>query len=358
MAQNIILPKDPPDQPSAGFPASVLGVWEFNETTSDEVAQNDFNSVGGPAKYKQFRKFDLLKNKEITRSGVLFEEGVLYSVSANYNYNSDFTIAFWWFSPNIVGFTRHINTRNLEPRVSPLVSKGNSSHTDIETLLSQFTFSINEIGYSDTQNKIRVYLSTNGSSISHIVESDPFKPGLVHILVTYIKSQGRVRIDINGKTGILHSAPTSGLQQLGDLKINSIVPGFIAHKYTQAGGYLFDLVFTTYAATGNESLKMMRYGYEHITFSNLFDTRFVYFGLSFDQPTTISTTHLFTDGGSIFASKSNGEISKGDRPIWDKEFTYDNAFRVNLLNKSSTDETRRVDWTEDGIFVRGATIKI
>lgn len=344
------------------FPSTVLGIWRFDATLEDEVQQNDFVATTSVAAYAAFDKFDLLQNITLARSGLQFTDGKTLNSSANYIYASDWTIAFWWNSPSVLGFTRHTSTKELEPKVAPIIAKSNSSKTSTETHLQDCSFVITEAGYSNTHNILRVYLSTNGSTVSHIIDSEPFMPGLRNILVTYLQGQGRLRIDIDGKTGIAHSGPTTSLQRIGDFVINDIVPGFLAHKTCQEGGYIFDLVFTSYPSLDNESLKFMRYGYEHITFEDLFDTRFVYFGFSFGQPTTISTTQIFVEGGNIFAARSNGEIVKGDQPIWDREFNYPDLRSVSLLTTSELDEganpIRFVTLTDQGLGVQGATIRI
>ncbi len=130
------------------------------------------------------------------------------------------------------------------------------------------------------------------------------------------------------------------------------------YKITQIGGYLFDLVFTTYAASDNESLKAFRYGYEHISHDNLFDARFAYFGIGYSQPSTISTTQIFVDGGNIFAARSDGKIVKGARPVWDKEFNYPSTQSVSLLDTSQADADRTVTWTSGGLQLKGVSIRI
>lgn len=340
------------------FPTGVKGVWEFDRTLNDGVGSNNFTPSSGSAAYTQFSKYELIPNSIVTRSGITFEENKFYSASNSYSYGDDWTIAFWWNSPGLVGFTRHVTTRELESRVAPVFAIGNSTQTNSQTVLSNATVILTEIGYSKTQNAIRAYLTTNGSNVSHVITSEPYVAGLRHVLVTYIENQGRFRIDIDGKTGILHSAPTVSLQRVGRLRINDIVPGHIAYKTTQTDGYLFDLVFTTYAATDNESLKAFRYGYEHISHDNLFDARFVYFGIGYSQPSTISTTQIFVDGGNIFAARSDGKIVKGARPVWDKEFNYPDPQSVALLSISQTDDDRTITWTSGGLRLKGVSIRI
>jgi hypothetical protein len=343
-------------------------VWLFNESLEDLVGSEDFIPSTGAAVYTQFSKFELIPNSTETRFGLQFEEGKTYAVSPSYAFPNNITLSFWYFSPGLVGFTRHFTTRELEPKVAPIIAKANATTTSTSTVLSASSFVITEIGYSKTQNAIRAFVTANGSDISHVITSEPFSaPGLHHVLISFSRNRGRWRIDVDGKTGIQHSAPTTSISRTGELSINKVVPGYLAHQTSQVGAYIFDLVFSTIPSRDNESLKAMRYGYEHISFDNLFDTRFSYFGMSYAQPTTISTTHIFVDGGNVFAARSNGKIVKGARPIWDKEFNYEDQQAVSLLNISQVDDldgaqptkaNRFVQWTTSGLRLRGASVTI
>lgn len=353
-----------PIPPQLQFTAGIKGVWRFDTALSDDVGTNDFVPSSGSSAYTQFSRYELLPNRIITRSGIKFEESKSYSASNSYSYSDDWTFSFWWNSPGLIGFTRHVTTRSLESKVAPIFAVGNSSSSNNNTILSNTTFVLTEAGYSKSKNAIRVYLSKNGIDVSHVITSKSYAAGLHYVLITYIRSQGRFRIDIDGEIGILHSAPTTSLRKTGELRINDIVPGPIAHKVTQTGGYLFDLVFTTFAATDNESLKAFRYGYEHISEETLFDARFSYFGIAYSQPSTVSTSHIFVDGGNIFAARTNGKIVKGARPIWDKEFNYPNTKSIALLNTSSTDKEsadpkrRTIKWTAGGLRLKGVSVRI
>ena len=360
----VVVPQTPEILPIPGltgtvnpvFASSILGVWRFNQTLEDSVNQNDFTTSTGSASYSNFSKFELIRNRVESRYGLKFETDKYYLITPTYSYDSNFTLAFWYYSPNPVGFTRHFQTRELEPKIAPIIAKCNSQQTGSQTTLSQSSFVVTEIADSKSKNAIRVFLTSNGTEVSHIITSEAYDaPGLHHILITYIINEKRFRIDIDGKPGILYSAPTTSLEQSGDFSINNVVPGFLAHKTTQTGAYIFDVVFSTYASRDNESLKAFRYGYEHISFADLFDTRFSYFGMSYAQPNTISTTHLFVDGGNIFAARSDGSIVQGVKPVWDREFNYQDDESISLLNVSNINAVERVS---EGLKVKGTSVKI
>ena len=338
------------------FASSVLGVWRFNQTLEDSVNQNDFTTSTGSAIYASFSKFELIRNRTESRYGLEFETDKYYLMTPTYVFDANFTLAFWYYSPAPVGFTRHFQTREMEPKIAPIIAKCNSQTQNSQTTLNQSSFVVTEIADSKSKNAIRVFLTSNGTQISHIITSESYDaPGLHHVLMTYIISEGRFRIDIDGKPGILYSAPSTSLQQSGNVSINNVVPGFLAHKTTQIGAYIFDVVFSTYASRDNESLKAFRYGYEHISYADLFDTRFSYFGMSYTQPNTVSTTHLFVDGGNIFAARSNGSIVQGVKPVWDREFNYQDDESLSLLSVSDINSVTRIS---EGLKVKGTSIKI
>lgn len=341
------------------FSTEVQGIWTFDATLEDAVGTNDFTPSSGTVAYTQFSRYELLPNSIVTRSGLEFETNKSYSITNSYSYPLSWTISFWWNTPGLVGFTKHATTRELESKVAPILALADFVVSGDKTILTNSTLALTEIGYSKTKNAIRVYLTENGTDVSQVITSEPYDaPGFHHILVTYIQTQGRFRIDIDGDTGISHSAPTVSLQRTGKLRINEVAPGYIAHKATQVGGCIFDLGFSTYASMENESLKAFRYGYEHINEETLFDARFTYFGLAYSQPTTISTTQIFVDGGNIFAARSNGKIVKGARPVWDKEFRYTDTQSVGLLITSETDAARTIKWTTGGLRLKGVSVRI
>ena len=148
--------------PPRSFPTTVLGVWRFDGTLDDEVGENDFvpATAGDSAAYLSFDKFELLLNSIRNRKGLSFTEGASYNVSPTYSYASDFTVAFWWFSPGLVGFARHATTRELEPKVAPIVAKANTnvSSSNSRVDLKKSTFAITEIGATKTEKRIKRYV--------------------------------------------------------------------------------------------------------------------------------------------------------------------------------------------------------
>ncbi len=180
------------------FDSLVRGVWTFNQTLMDEVQDRDFSASSlSDITYKQFQKFNLLSNTLETRFGLVFTSGQSFTASGDITI-SDLTVAFWWFSPGHVEFTRHAVTRQLQTKIAPIVATTTTNTLDPVTLVDA-SFVISEISVSKTQNAIQVELSGNGANPTHMAISDAYDPGLHHVLVTYLSAESMFRVDIDGK---------------------------------------------------------------------------------------------------------------------------------------------------------------
>lgn len=351
------------------FNLSVIGAWEFNGSLSDQVSTRDFEAtVAGEVDFQQFSKFNLLTNKTISRKGLLFKNGRSYNTAGNFSF-TDMTIAFWWNSPGAIGFTRHAVTRGLQTKFAPIICKADEEapFEGVPTFTGG-TFFISEVAASATENAIRVHLcrDTSGTTVSHIFTSASYKPGLRHVLVCYLSTERLLKIDIDGKGGTLFNAPDHVFNGTGRLRLNGFVPEHTSHTTTQEG-YLFDLIASAIVSSENESLRMMRYGYEFITKEDLIDQKFIDFGIEYEQPETVTTNQIIAEGGNILVSRSNGKLLQGRSPIWDREFTYLNPRSVKKLTTSVTDpdemaepddgSKRESEWTTSGLRLKGVTVR-
>ncbi len=254
---------------------------------------------------------------------------------------------------------------------APIVAKADTTTTAGVETLSDGEFIVSEVGVSKTTNAIEIALSSDGSKITNVYRSDSYLPGLVHVLIAYTAEDKGCRIDINGKPGIRHYGPASINNAASvDVTLNKIGFGYTAHKTTQTGAIIGDLLMRRYSAilVGNQAVRFMQFGWSALAETNIWpsgprpdqrppsDPKASFHGLSYEQPTTITTNHIYTEGGNIFAARSNGEIMKGFQPIWDTEFNYMNPTSLNYLNTSEAGQAPQ--WTTSGLRVEGSTIRI
>jgi len=337
----------------------------------DGVSTQDFVVSKDAPTYKNFSLYNVIQKAVVEKNGLLLVDGQTFSATLSpvMVFTRGFTVAFWWNSPSSVGYTRHAVTKALQTKIVPIVAKATSTTSGGEETVGDRTFVITEQAYSATQNKIVAHIwPTSGDQ--HVVESEPYVPGLVHILLSFDHNGGSAantaRIDINGKLGsekniftgnLLSSTAPLRLNNIGITNSNSLNT-YVSHKTTQVGSFIADLVMLT-AESIDESnaIRMIRYGLEYITDTSLIAKNFIDFGVSYDQPSTISTNQIFSDGSSIYVARSNGELIKGERPIWDKPETFDTPKSIGRLNIVIDDSTTTVQWTEEGILIKGTSIR-
>lgn len=362
------------------FDPSVGGVWTFDETMEEESAAKDFiiatSSGNNNPSFKKFQLFDILQGKTIGRSGLLFEEDKWFQAGSNFDFsysgNYSFSIYFYWYSPDVLGFTKHVVTKRPVPVQSPILSKATTAvdSDGIEYVVSSSgEFIISEIGYTNSTNAIQVALCSGNSNPTHIFTSEGYEPGFHHVYIEMMSfDDGEVpscvRIDIDGNRGITHFGPDAADISVtsANLTLNKTGFGYTAHKSFREDAIIADLVILKSGNTAsydpNNSIKVIRYGWQYITQSELSNTESSFHGLSFSQPTTITTQQIYSDGGNIYVARSNGEIVKGFQPIWDNEFNFSNPKIINSMNISKMDSQRVAEWSTDGLRMTGTTIRI
>ncbi len=360
------------------FDTNSRGWWKFDQTLEDQISSNDFSEDNSAtASYQQFTQFNLSNSRPQTKYGLLMESDKTYSTTVdgfgvpnNYRLN----MGFFYFSPGVVGFMRHAVTKQLTTRLVPLIALADSTISGGEETISASAgeWIMSEVAHSETQNKIRVALCDGGGGDpSHIFESDAYTPGFIHVYVDLISDSVDddyfyLRIDVNGKFGpqfVLDNPTATPVLQLSDtiakLRLFDIGYGPTAHRLIQAGAYVSDLLIQAQGNVASQkTIMMMRYGPEFVLEEEANTTKFTYFGIGYDQPITVTTNQIFADGGNIFAARSDGELQKGNRPVWDNEFNYVDPNSLTSLSISETDEERTAKWTTEGLALKGTTVKI
>lgn len=337
------------------------GVWRLNNTLEDISLSNDFSVSEGNASYDNISIFSLTSNSFQNQKGLVFSNDNAFqtTLSSSFETSTVYTmgVGFWWYSKSALGFLKHTITGLPTPYEAPVISKANTeTSAGIESAVAgEAEWILTEVAHSDTQNKMRLSLFSDGSNISDQIESEPYFPGLHYIYLEYFDQSGlETRIDIDGKTGVRYSTSNISDIATAKLRLNDSFVGYTAHKKKSSGSIMSDLV----ANRGPfDSLKARYFGYTYIA-TDTGRVLFSNFGFSYNRPTTITTNQIFTEGGNIFVARSNGEIFKGSRPIWDTEYNYINPSVVNRLNISETDETRKAEWTTRGLKLTGTTIRI
>ena len=355
----------------------IKGLWLFNNSLSDDAQNNDLVLSSGSPSYTSFLKYDISSDSQTTMPALSMPSNAYFASAGSglIDLGIKFIISFWWYSPAPVGYVRHPVFKNLVSRITPIVGIGESavdSETGLQTI-TQGEIVIYEVAASTTHNAIRVQLCTDDTHPTVQFDSIPYSPGLHHVFIYFLSNSGDtyssqtaslIKILIDGKNDITHAVPgyTTITNTNSHLYINYLYHGLVFRKYTQSGSYISELTIGAYSSViyGSDedarlAEKIYIFGHSYITDTTLSGIDHFSFGISYDQPSTVTTNQIYTRGGNIYVARSNGDILKGYRPIWDNEFNYtteDEVSNLNAYNKSG------VTKLASGIKVAGTTIKV
>jgi len=351
--------------------SSSRGLWLFDRALADEVQNNDFVVSAGTAEYQSFQKFDLPSNTTATTYGLVFRDGITFTssqsglVQLSSGGQFSFVISFWWYSPGAVGYVRNARTRNNTSRVAPIVGIGTSSisgdNLDRE-YVSVGEILISEVAASDTQNAIRYEICKDNVGPSHRFESSAYNPGLRHVFISHHteSSVSVVRMFIDGKMEKEFVGPSQNINTptSSPVRLNSLYHGPTDHKVTQDGAYISELVIRGDASLGkdsNEAALVFKFGWEALLNTDESAYKYDYFGVGYEQPSTITTNQIYSEGGSIYVARSNGEIMRGESPIWDNSFNYTTEGSIkHIAIRDATKASR----SSAGLQLTGTTVRI
>lgn len=341
-------------------------IWEFEQTLEDSIGTSSMVPVPYIApSYLPYIYFNLLTRQNETKYGIKIDDIQKYGTGNLGEYISgSLTVSFWYYSPSLIGYTRHAITRDMQTKQAPLISSM-IFNTDNEPITGQGLFSITEIAENPSLNKIR-FTVLGASGLPYVTESIPYGVGLHHVLATFSEEQSTIRVDIDGKHGI--SVPCAKMSTVYalNIQINDNVADYSSHITRQTNGFISDLLITETSSDSNEAIRIMRYGWRYVVDSELSQKKFVFFGFSFPQQTAVSSNKIVSNGGNIYVVRSNGEIMQGSRPIWDNSYQYPDADSLKLLTISEQDyyaenapiNERTATWTSEGLRLKGTSVKI
>jgi len=349
------------------YTPQTLGLWRFNSTLYDAVANNNFvlnnddpYTVGPPlvGSYSAFSRFDLFQNAYENIYGLDLSNDAEYEAEFISYVAGEFTIGFWMNTTTALGFVRHAVTRNKEPKTSPIFAKAEKATVDGQEIFEDAAFAIIEEAVTETTNRIVLLLSSDGVTISNRINSASYSVGLHHYLIVYDSPNARARIDVDGSLGSWNSAPSSVCSTTSTLKLNAINPNYIVHQAIHTGAVLRDLYFKDESTlTDEEAIRNMKYGVLYVTDADLVDVKFENFAFSFAQPNTIATNAIVASGSTIYLGQSNGNLLKGEQPIWDNDYTFDSIEKIDVLKKSQVGTIAYSD-SEEGLYLNGGFVII
>lgn len=345
------------------FRSDVFALWRFDGTLYDEAANHDFllnNNdpyTPGPvttAGYIDVRKFDFWTNKNRTTSFLSLGQSATYEAELPSYTNGDFTISFWWYQPDALGFVRHAVTRAKEPRTAAVLAKADKYvDSGLETL-DFGTFAIVEKAATEDTNKMSLLITGDGGDVDSTVESNGYTPGLHHFLVTLDTKRSYARFFLDGIPCTGASVSVTPMAFSSTLKLNAINPNYTAHQVSPVTAGIRDLLFRSgYASDDSMALRAYTLGVDYIADEQMSDIHVQVFPIPYTRPSTVETNAIRSDGGAVYLFRSNGEILKGEQPFWDNQLDFSSEGKNAALTAVG-----QPSYTTDGMVLSGAFVRI
>lgn len=343
-----------------GYLSSVKAYWSFNNSIEDDAFNNDFVASGSIVSFARYSAYDFISDCMKIKYGVLFDN--YYTTSSVSLLNSsgnthDFTVSFWWYSPSVVGYTRHAVTRKETSKVTPIIGKGRIIEDGSFRFVDDGEFIISEVSASSLQNTIKLEICTTNAGPTHEYFSKSYSPGLHHVMVSYkatVDPVSEIKIIIDGEEGERQFGPQYNMSTtLSNIYINRLYHGYLSHVTSQDGSFISDLVIKTSNADNAEydAIRNIRFGTSYVINNDLNHIEHEFLGIGYTQPSSVVTKQIYASGGNIYVARSNGDILKGYRPIWDTEFNY-------ITDGQNLVSDPKVTITSNGLRIAGTTVRI
>lgn len=353
--------------------SKTLGWWTFNQTLEDQAHNQHFEAEATPSYSKHIRfDFNTLSKKSFYGLNLLDNSFSASIGSLILSSAYRLGMGFWYYSPVALGQTKHEITREVTPKILPVIGKATTETSDGYETITNGEFIVSEIGISPTQNAIQIAVlkkQTGHEIIRHIFTSSPYDPGLNHIFITLLYSNSRnySRIDVNGIVGDQFAAISNHFvlsNTATSLSINKLGFGYTSHKSSESTTrFISDLVIRKDASTyAMQTFEMLNFGAEHIANNSVIEpespskgVHYDFVGFGYKQPGTITTTSLLTNNSHIIVGRSNGDLLSGERPIWDNniEFNKDKSLANVTVSGNGTSEI-----TPDGLKLNNTKIRL
>jgi len=355
---------------------TAIGSWTFLNTLADDVASQDFtlDVAGGTSTYQSYSWWNAATASLEAAAGLVFSESNSYTATVTtpiraFDNTDLFSLGFYWYSPAALGYTRHAVTRETQARIAPIVAYANAtSSSDAQTITSG-SMIIQEIAASATQNKMQILFYDTASSTAKLaIETDAYDPGLHAFSFVWDAFNWGIACYVDGSRSVGMALEAFGSSNTSaSFRLNSVAATddsgstYLSHIHKQAGGYISNLVVIHQFANGlKRSIRYIRYGVPYVAVSGLANAErdFYDFGISFNQPSTITTNQVYSSSGNIYAARSSGELLKGERPIWDRMHNYESDAHVADLTVVTPADGSTATKIDEGLRLTGSTVRI
>jgi len=325
----------------------------------DEISGNKFviSSSGQDNIFVDSGAFgNALRMKPLTELSYLFESPIFTS----------FSLGFWLKPVNVAPT---INTQTGIPNFyrMGLIDRAQfqlSSSGMIETVPDETDFVVYEECVNNGKNTMYILLeSSEGGSV--IYKTSEYKSGLFHYFwIAYSGPAGQLRVFIDGvsdNTTLVEGDGVPSSLNSGTSTPLHINRSAIGHNTLLRGnfGMLDELVFQKNFISDTETIaRHINLGSEFVINKSLSNTQEVYQAFTYDDPTTIDISSIYSNGKNIYVGRTDGKVFKGDRTMWRSRKDFSNREEINFIKKRLLSSDAVVDVENGALKLLKASARI
>ncbi len=276
-----------------------------------------------------------------------------------------FSLGFW-LNPINVKPSVEVSTGQIKYYKMALFDKSNfflDSSQNVSVITDESSFAVYEECLEDNMNKLYVLLQ--GVSDKIIVSSSPYVAGTMHYFwISYSGYLSSLKIFIDGLEVTTNNE--LGTDIPSSLNNDNSVP---FHVNNSAVGYnalirgnfglLDELIFTTeYVIDSNILSKHINFGSEYSVYKNLVGLSEISQSFVYDDPTTIDIKAVASNGKNIYAGKSDGNLYKGDRLMWQSRKDFSQKDEIKLIKKNKLSTESIIDSQDGYLKIYKSSIRI
>jgi len=298
-------------------------------------------------------------------NGLRLRPDSLLSIDYSPKDNRQLSMGFWW------------NPAWQRPAVgqedgavayyrSPIVSKSRFSLDLVSQMVSadDATFVIYEESIEDELNRMYILLQ-DPDGLQSIWSSPSYSAGQYHYFwISYDGVQGRLSLYTDGVEQDLNLEQGDGvpsnlnISQNTQLRINESAIGknsLLRRSYSS-----IDEFFIEDARQFEPSIisRHINFGSEYAYDAQLSKREKILCGSSFDDPSAISVSSAFSNGTNIYSGRTDGQVFKGDRLLWESRRDFANRDELNHVKISFLSSESSVSVDNGSLKISKASVRL
>jgi len=242
------------------------------------------------------------------------------------------TIGFWLLPVN-PGMVTNPNNGNTESLIMPLFSLCSFNTSVNPITASNIQFQVWEETQSDGKNVMRFRFGSSGSCV---YTSTSYTTGVFHYFWLTINTSGSVSlyVDLAMDGGSLVGTPLITLPSGGVFELNNAVSGFSRYSIARNRGTIDDLVVFNTVRPNSDMISAIVNG--AAVMASTAPTEEVDQSIVFDDSSTVQVNSVYSNRGSLYVARSDGELLVGQKTLWESRRLLGNEAEINGLKYFTT----------------------